>query len=181
LRAQLARARGGGPARAPVEGEALDELERLVADAARGRLQRAPGRLGVARVDAETQPGDQVLDLATLVELEPGDHAVRDLRETQRTLERALHEVDAVEHRDRVVRAPAAPQRVDPRRDLARLLVLVRAFEQFERLADAALGPQVLLLALAVVADHRVRRVEDRLRRAVVLLEQNDLRAGEIL
>ena len=40
-------------------------------------------------------------------------------------------------------------------------------------LAVARVGPQLLRLAVGVARDDRVRRVEDRLRRAVVLLEQD--------
>ena len=46
--------------------------------------------------------------------------------------------------------------------------------------AVAELGPEVLLLALAVVLDDAVRGVEDVLRRAVVLLERDRVGAGEV-
>ena len=58
--------------------------------------------------------------------------------------------------------------------------MLVLDLEHAHRLALAELGPEVLLLALAVVRDHRVRGLEDRVRRAVVLLERDRLRLAEV-
>src|SRR4029078_7565731 len=46
-------------------------------------------------------------------------------------------------------------------------------------LAVALVGPQLFGFARHVVRDDRVRGVENRLRRSVVLLEQNDRRLGE--
>jgi hypothetical protein len=48
-----------------------------------------------------------------------------------------------------------------------------------DQLAGAVLAPQRLAVAILVVGDDRVGRVEDGLRRAVVLLELDRGRAGE--
>ena len=58
--------------------------------------------------------------------------------------------------------------------------MLVLGLEHAHRLALAELRPEPLLLALAVVLDHRVGGVQDRVRRAVVLLERDHARAGEV-
>ncbi len=58
--------------------------------------------------------------------------------------------------------------------------MLVLDLERADRIALAELGPEVLRLALAVVRDDRVRRLEDRVRRAVVLLERDRLRLAEV-
>src|SRR5205814_10671488 len=65
--------------------------------------------------------------------------------------------------------------------DVPRLGVLVLDLDSADRLALAELRPEVLLLALAVVADDAVRRVEDVLRRAVVLFQRDRVRAGAVL
>src|SRR5919108_599484 len=83
----------------------------------------------VARVDEQAQVADEVAYLAALVELDAAHDLVRDPGQAQAELERALHEVHAVEERDlvrlaaRVERAPDAPG------DLPGLVVLVGAGE----------------------------------------------------
>src|SRR5579859_7231687 len=63
----------------------------------------------------------------------------------------------------------------------SRLGVLVLDLDRAHRLAVAELRPQRFVLALAVVTDDRVRGLEDRVRRAVVLLERDRLRTGKVL
>ncbi len=58
--------------------------------------------------------------------------------------------------------------------------MLVLDLDDLDRLALAELRPEPLRLAVAVVVDHRVRRLEDRVRRAVVLLERDRAGAGEV-
>ncbi len=58
--------------------------------------------------------------------------------------------------------------------------MLVLGLDDANRLALAELRPEMLLLALAVLLDHRVRGVEDRVRRAVVLLERDDPGSPEV-
>ncbi len=72
---------------------------------------------------------------------------------------------------------PAAAQRLDLVGDELRLVVLRVAGEADDLLARADIRPQLLVFAVEVVADDRVRRAQDVLRRAVVLLEQHDLGA----
>src|SRR5436190_997843 len=65
--------------------------------------------------------------------------------------------------------------------DVARLRVLVLELADDRKVAVLIVRPQVLLDPLAVVRDERVRRGEDRLCRAVVLLQANDLGVWKIL
>ena len=53
---------------------------------------------------------------------------------------------------------------------------LVHRLVDPDRLAVALVGPQTLVLAPTVVADHVVSRIQNRLRAAVVLLQLDDLR-----
>ena len=70
---------------------------------------------------------------------------------------------------------------LDLRRHEARLRVLVVALADLDRVALPDVGPQLLAHPPAVVGDHRVGGVEDRLRRAVVLLELDLVRVGEVV
>jgi hypothetical protein len=70
---------------------------------------------------------------------------------------------------------------VDLAGDERRLVVLVVGDVADDRLAVARVGPQPLVLAGRVLRDDRVRRRQDRLGRAVVLLEQHDGRVGVVL
>ena len=83
--------------------------------------------------------------------------------------------VGAVEDRHLRVVDAAAAQRLDLVGDELRLVVLRVAGEADDLLARADVGPQLLVFAVEVVADDRVRRAQDVLRRPVVLLEQHDL------
>src|SRR5439155_23095795 len=60
--------------------------------------------------------------------------------------------------------------------DELRLLVLVVGVEDGDRGAGAAIGPQLLVLATGVPADHRVGGIQDRLGGPIVLLELDDVR-----
>ena len=66
-------------------------------------------------------------------------------------------------------------------RDEVGLFELVRPAEVLDEVATLALGPQPLVLAVAVLADHGRRGVEDDLRRAIVPLELDDLGLGKIV
>ena len=58
--------------------------------------------------------------------------------------------------------------------------MLVLHLDDLDGIARPELRPQVLRLAVAVVVDHRVRGLEDRVRRAVVLLERDDTSTAEV-
>ena len=82
--------------------------------------------------------------------------------------------------RVRTDRARPPDQPVDLARDPLGLLLLVEGLEALDRHAALVLGPQ-LLVGPALVARHDgVGRVEDQLRRAVVLLELDDRRLGVV-
>ena len=157
-----------------------EPLQRRVADAAAGPVGDPHQRDGVGRVVEHRQVGDRVLDLGALVEARAADHLVRDLLAHEHVLEHAALRVRPVEDGD-LRRRPAV---LDEARDLggdeARLGVLVLDLDDLHRLALAELREEALRLAVAVVLDHRVRGAEDRVRRAVVLLERDRLRAREV-
>ena len=147
----------------------------------RGELTTRVKEIGVGGVREQREVGDRVLDLGALVELRAADHLVGDVVADERVLEHPALGVGPVEDRD-LVRAIVllGDEPLDLAGDVARLRVLVVELGDHDRLPAPGLGPEVLLLLLAVVGDDRVGRVEDRLGRAVVLLELDDLGAGEV-
>ena len=165
----------------PLVGPRLEARERRVADAAARPVGDAQERDRVVRVVEHLEVGDEVLDLGALVEARAADHLVRDALAHEDVLEHAALRVGAVEDGDLAAREALLDEQRDLGGDVARLGVLVLDLDDAHRVAVAELRPEVLLLALAVVADDAVRRVEDVLGRAVVLLERDRVRAGEVV
>ncbi len=175
--------RGGGlPDRDP-DGRGVrdDAPQRGLPEAAARRVGDAREADDVEGVGEQREVGDRVLDLGALVELRAADHLVGDLAAHERVLEHARHRVRAVEHRDLGARGALVDEPLDLADDEARLGVLVLELAHVDRLAGAQFAPQALGDAAAVVRDHGVGRGEDRLGRAVVLLELDDARVGEVL
>ncbi len=155
----------------------------------RGMLMMRSRRCSSAGLATRRQVGQRVLDLGALVEARAADHLVGDRVAPELFLEHARLGVRAVEHGDVVggegPGRPLAPhtlveQLADLAGDEPRLGVLVGHFDDADRCAHAARGPQVLALAAAVVGDHGVRHVEDLRGRAVVLLEADHLGVGVV-
>ncbi len=153
-----------------------------VADPPLGGVEDPAQRDLVGRVDQHPQVGDRVAHLAALVEAHPADDLVGLAGPDEHLLEHAGLGVGAVEDRDVGRPHPGlVGERVDLLRHEAGLVVLVVGDVAHDPLAGAGVGPELLGLAALVVADHRVGGVEDRLGRAVVLLEQDRAGVGEVL
>ena len=110
----------------------------------------------------------------------PPDDAVGQSGAHEDLFQRSRLRVRAVEDCDVAVVDARTVQRLDLVGDELRLVVLRVAGEADDLLAVAAVAPQLLVLAVEVVADDGVGRREDVLGRAVVLLEEDDLRAREV-
>ena len=154
--------------------------DRGVADPAARPIGDAHERHGVVGVVDHLEVGDRVLDLGALVEARAADHLVRDALADEHVLEHPALRVRPVEDRDLRARPALLDQLRHLRGDEARLGVLVLDLERSHRRPVAEVGEERLLLALAVVGDDGVRGAEDGVRRAVVLLERDELRAGEV-
>ena len=141
----------------------------------------APERDSVRLVDEQGEVSHRVLDLRALVEAGAADHLIGDPVAHQHVLEHAALGVGPVEDRDVVARAALVHQPLDLRHGEARLGVLVLQLAHVHRIALAEIGPERLVLARAVVGDDRVGGVQDRLRRAVVLLELDHRRVREVV
>ena len=147
----------------------------------RGELATRVKRHDVLRVGEHRQVGDRVLDLGALVELRAADDLVADLAPHERVLEHPRLRVGPVEDRDLRARDALVDEPLDLADHEPRLGVLVVELAHLDRIALAEIGPQRLAHPPAVVRDHRVGGVEDRLRRAVVLLELDDLGVREVV
>ena len=160
-----------------------DPVHRRVADAALRRVHHAPPAHLVVGVHERAEVREQVLDLAAVVELHAADDAVRNAGAHELLFDDAALRVGAVEDRDvaeAVVLGFDEAHRSRARRTQASSCSSSRVVPGDELAADL-LGPQLLRAARRVVGDHRVRGVEDPLRRAVVLLEHDHRRVGEHL
>ena len=166
----------------PDDSRALHEArDRGLADPAPRAVHDAQQRARVGRVHEDGEVRGRVADLRALVEARAADDLVRDVLPHEHVLEHARLRVRPVEDRD-LARGPAARDEArDLGRDEARLRVLVLDLDHAHRLPLAELGEEVLRLPLAVVVDDRVGRAEDRVGRAVVLLQGHDARAREVL
>src|SRR5690606_37511399 len=130
----------GGPAQETTAGLVADPAARVVHDP----IERA----GVPRVRDEPQIGEDVHDLAPLVEACAADDLVRHVSPPQRLLERARLRVRTVEDHEitgRTLRL-AAEAGLDLRDDPFRLVRLVRGLDQGQRLARPRIGPEDLAL-----------------------------------
>ena len=159
----------------------LDLAHGHIADPARGHIHDAAKRNLVARIGADAQVGDRILDLLAVVERGAARDRRRDHAAAQRVLDHARERVHAVEHRHRPPRHAFARALLEELGDLVGLLVLV------VRLQDAHGKPvskprrEVLVLAATVVRDQAGGRRDDVRGRSEVLAERDDLRSREVL
>src|SRR5579863_4154733 len=158
----------------------LERRDRRVSDAARRRVENAGERGGVPQVAGQPRVGQNVPYLGARIKTEPARHTVVDAASPQRLFQDARLGVSAIQHRDcrRIGRGERAPN--STRNERAFLLGSRRLIEAHARPARA-LGPERLALARRVATDDGAGRVENRLGRAVVLLEADDARAGIVL
>ena len=160
--------------------QTLDLGDRRVADTAFGNVDDALPTHFVVGVHQRAQVRECVLDLLAVVELRSAEHPVRHTRSDERLLHDTTLRVRSVEDRDVAVAVLAAvDELVDFGHDEGRLVVFVLGLVADDGLTVAEFGPQLLGPVRRVVRDHRVRSVEDLLRRAVVLVEHDDGRVGE--
>ena len=135
----------------------------------------------VGRIGQHAQVGEQILDLAMLIEAQSADHVVRDAPAHQRLFDQARLRVDPVEHHDvGWVGESLGAEASDLARDEVGLVALGHPGEIGDELARGVFGPQALVLALAIVADHGVGGGQDGLGRAIVLLELEDAGLGKV-
>ncbi len=148
---------------------------RLGADAAWRLVDNAVHRHRIAGVMHQLEEGEGVLHFLALIEARRPHQLVLHLAQNHRLFQRAALRVGAIHHREvAVAEGPCCHQPLDFVADVARLLVLVVGLIERDVQALAVFRVQALGRAVLVIGDQRVGRVEDRLRAAVVLLQQHD-------
>ncbi len=138
------------------------------------QLQQTEGRDAVARVLGPAQDREQVLDVRQLEELEPAELDVGDVAAAQLDLELAAVVGGAEQHRLLAQLQAGLAVRQHRAHDVVDLPGLVGGHHQMGLLLRAALGEQALGVAFRREAHDRVGGRQDRLGRAVVLLERHD-------
>ena len=146
-----------------------------------GEFADARERPRVLRVGEEGQVRDGVPDLRPLIELRAADDLVADLRPHEHVLEHPRLRVGPVEDGDLLPADALVDHPLDLSGDVASLGVLVAQLPDLDGIAFPDLGPQRLRHPPAVVGDDGVGGGEDGLRRAVVLLELDDVGIDEVV
>jgi hypothetical protein len=159
----------------------VDGGDRLVAEAALGLVDDPLEGEVVGRLGDQAEVGERVADLGALVEAEAADDLVGEADGDEPLLELAGLELGADEDRGVVERAAAALVALDLLADPARFLGPVPDADDLDLVALAGVGPQRLAEPAGVVGDEAGGGGEDVRGRAVILLEPDDLRAGEVL
>ena len=160
--------------------DVLERLHHALADAARRHVDHPPQADVVVRIDDEPHVGQRVLDFLALVEPDAADDLVGDALAHQRVFNRPRLRVGAIQHRHG--RLDVVGQRAaGGTGDEVGLLELVAAAEVCDARAALAVGPQMLVLAVAVLADDGRRRVENDLRRTIVAFELDRRRFRKIV
>ena len=96
-----------------------------VADTARGDVDDAQQARLIETVLDQTQVGDEVFDLAALIEAHAADQAVGNAMSHERVLDRARLRVRAVEHGELAERTPGYRESFDLAGDELALLIVV--------------------------------------------------------
>ncbi len=141
------------------------------------RVDDALPRHFVVGIHERAQIRERVFDLPPVVELHAAEHSVRQAGAHQRLFENAALRVGSVEDGDVAVPMLAfVDQAVNLPHDERGFIAFVVSLEADDGFALALVGPELLGPVRRVVLDHRVGRVEDALRRPVVLVEHNRYR-----
>ena len=167
---------------AALGGELLEALDRPVPYLPRRDVDDTRQTDAVGGIRDHSRVGEDVLDLGALVEPDATDDVVRNGRPAQAVLDDPRLGVCPVENGELVVVArPVGRQTDDAVPDGVGLLVLVRAPDERHLPSLVPLGPELLLLAALVPADHVVGGIEDVAGGPVVLFEPQHQRVGVVV
>ena len=155
-------------------------FERLVANAARRRVDHALERNVCIRRHRQAQIRQRIANLCAFKEAHAAIDAVGQVAPQERFLQHARLRIRAIQHCDLCCVAAA----LDPVRcaigDEARLIQFVVGGIHQHRLAVAFRRPQLLAEPACVVADHRVRGLQNVAAGAVVLFETTHRNGREV-
>ena len=159
-------------------GNGGDAIKRLGGDDrpdAGQQLNDAETGDAVARIFGKPQQRQHVLDVCGFKEFQPAKFDEWDVAAGQFDLERTAVVRGAKQYGLRFEREPRLAALQNPLDHVARLVGFVAHADDFGPLGGFALRPQVFGEAFFGKTDHGIRRREDRLRRAIILLQRHDL------
>ena len=152
-------------------------LQRLLADAARRHVDDALEADAVVGVMDQAQVGQQVLDLAPFVEAYPAHQRVGHSRVDEGLFHGAGLRVGAVHDGEVfIIQTAVTAQLPDALQHFAGFIALIKGFEYRRPLASTQLGMQGFGPTIAIAVDDGAGHIQDILRTAVILLEQDHRR-----
>ena len=159
-------------------------LQRGGTDLALGYVDDAQERRVVGRVGQQAQVAEDVLHFRAVEERECTTQVVGNACEPQGFFNRARLEIAAVEDAEIIPAATlvlvALMQARGDGGDFLRLVVVILALDDADGRPLDVVAPELLLMHVRIVCDELVRRAQDALRTAVVLLELDDLQLREV-
>ena len=144
---------------------------------ARHRAEAVPREIpnAVPGIVSPAQQREHVLDVRGFEELQAAEFDEGDVAAGQLDFERGAMAGGAEQHRLRLEALPGFAIGEDVLDDVARLRIVVGHVHQEGKIRRRAIRPEVLREALGGEFDDGVGGGEDRLRRAVVLFERDDV------
>ena len=136
----------------------------------------------IQRIEQDVQIRDKVADLAAIVKFQPADHRIRDAHPHEPFFNGARLDVRTIQYRHITVR--------NTRRfllskyflrDISRFVPLVLRAIRCNRRARGVFRPKIFRLPFLIICNDGVRRRQNRLRRAVILLQPYDRRFRIVL
>src|SRR5579862_9875206 len=155
-------------------------IEGARADAAHRQVDDTLKRAVVIAIGDQAQVGKRILDFRALEKPQAAVHFVGELGLDQRFLEHARLRVGAVQDRAFAPQAAARQPLLDAAEHEVGLVALVVGTVDPHRFAACAAGPQLFAEAGRVVGDQRVRRIQYRRARAVVLFQLVERRLRKV-
>ena len=157
-----------------------ERVDGSFSDAARGRIDHPEQGDIVVRKNRQARVGERVLHLGALVKREAAQHAIAHAARAHRLFKRARLRVRAVEHGN-VNGRVFAMKDADRVGNVLGLGFRVAPFKKRQIVSRGAGRLEIFSETPAVVRDDARGGVENFLRRAVILFQANDARAGIIL
>ena len=165
----------------PLTGERKHGLDTFRTDAARRIVDDAAQAKIVAGVVDHRKVCQHIPDLGTLKKLHAADDLIRHAVSLERIFQRVRLRIHAVQNRIVPPGSAAVIVHHNGGDDKVRLVRLMKDRFDEHFLTLAGIGPQGLPFSAGVVFDDRVRRIQNVLRGAVVLLQTDRARTGVFL
>ena len=148
----------------------LQRIHRFRTDTALWKVDDTQSRFAVERIVDKAQIRQQIFDFLALEELKAAEYFVGDTVPRELLFERPRERVQAHQNGKIGIAIPLAEQTCDALCDIPRLAALFFRLVHFRFRALFVLRPQRFILAVAVVFDDGVGKVQNVLRRTVVAL-----------